>query len=90
MRVLAAALRGHRSLRAFQDLQQRLLYTLAGDVAGDRRVFALAGDLVDLVDVDDAGLGTLHVVVGRLNQLEEMRAVASAMANGTLSILASV
>jgi hypothetical protein len=62
---------GTEALRAFQDLQQRLLHTLAGDVAGDRRVFALAGDLVDLVDIDDAGLGALHVVVGRLNQLEE-------------------
>ena len=40
-------------------------------VAGDRRVLALAGDLVDLVDVDDAGLGPLDVEVGGLDQLEE-------------------
>ena len=71
MRVLAAALRGHRGLRALEDLQQRLLHTLAGDVAGDRRVLALAGDLVDLVDVDDAGLGALDVIVGGLDQLEQ-------------------
>ena len=32
---------------------------------------ALAGDLVDLVDVDDAGLGALDVVVGGLDQLEQ-------------------
>ena len=31
----------------------------------------LAGDLVDLVDVDDAGLGALDVVVGGLDQLEQ-------------------
>lgn len=62
---------GDGGLCAFQDLQQRLLYALTGDIAGDGRVLALAGDLVDLVDVDDAGLGTLHVVVGGLNQLEE-------------------
>jgi hypothetical protein len=43
----------------------------AGDVPGDRRVLALAGDLVDLVDVDDPGLGLLHVVLGRLDQLEQ-------------------
>ena len=71
MRVLAAALRGHRRLGALEDLQQRLLHTLAGHVAGDRRVLALAGDLVDLVDVDDAGLGALDVVVGGLDQLEQ-------------------
>ena len=57
--------------RALEDLQQRLLDALAGHVAGDRRVVGLAGDLVDLVDVDDPGLGLLDVVVGRLDQLEQ-------------------
>ena len=69
--VLAPALRRHRGGGALEDLQQRLLHALAGDVAGDRRVLGLAGDLVDLVDVDDAGLGLLDVVVGGLDQLEE-------------------
>ena len=71
VRVLAPALGRHRGGRALEDLEQRLLHALAGDVAGDRRVLALAGDLVDLVDVDDAGLGLLDVVVGGLDQLEE-------------------
>ena len=71
VRVLAAALRRHRRLGALQDLQQRLLHAFTGDVAGDRRVLALAGDLVDLVDVDDAGLGALDVVVGGLDQFEQ-------------------
>ena len=71
VRVLAAALRRHRGRRALEDLQQRLLHALARDVARDRRVLGLAGDLVDLVDVDDAGLGLLDVVVGGLDQLEE-------------------
>jgi hypothetical protein len=42
-----------------------------GDIAGDRRILGLAGDLVDLVDVDDAALGALHVVVGGLQQAED-------------------
>ena len=71
VRVLAATLRRHRRLRAFEDLEQRLLHALTRHVAGDRRVLALAGDLVDLVDVDDAGLGPLGVEVGGLDQLEE-------------------
>jgi hypothetical protein len=71
VRVLAPALGRHRRLGAFEDLQQRLLDALAGHVARDRRVLALAGDLVDLVDVDDAGLGTLDVEVGGLDQLEQ-------------------
>ena len=71
VRVLAAALRGHRRNRALEDLQQRLLDALAGHVARDRRVVRLARDLVDLVDVDDPGLRLLDVEVGGLDQLEQ-------------------
>ena len=71
MRVLASALRRHRGDRALEDLQQRLLDALARDVARDRRVVRLPRDLVDLVDVDDPGLGLLDVEVGGLDQLEE-------------------
>ena len=69
--VLAPTLRRHRGGGALQDLEQRLLHAFARHVAGDRRVLALAGDLVDLVDVDDPCLGLFDVVVGRLDQLEE-------------------
>src|SRR3954469_13995445 len=69
--MLAAALRRDAGGRPLEDLQERLLDALAGDVARDRRVVRLAGDLVDLVDVDDPGLGLLDVVVGRLDQLEQ-------------------
>ncbi len=69
--MLAAALRRHRGDGAFHDLQQRLLHALARHVAGDRRVVGLAGNLVDFVDIDDAALGALDIVVGRLQQLED-------------------
>ena len=69
--MLAAALRRHRRDRSLEDLQQRLLHAFAGDVARDRRVVGLARDLVDLVDVDDPGLGLLDVEVGGLDQLEQ-------------------
>ena len=55
VRVLAPALRRHRRDRALEDLEQRLLHALARHVTRDRRVVRLARDLVDLVDVDDAG-----------------------------------
>src|SRR6478609_5251148 len=71
VRVLATALRGHRRGRALQHLEQGLLDALTGDVARDRGVLRLAGHLVDLVDVDDARLGLLDVVVGGLDELEE-------------------
>ncbi len=69
--MLAAALRRHGGDGAFHDLQQRLLHALARHVAGDRRVVRLARDLVDLVDVDDAALRALDVVVGVLQQLQD-------------------
>src|ERR1700730_9224082 len=71
VRVLAAALRRDRGGGPFQDLQQRLLHALTGHVTGDRGGLALAGDLVDLIDVDDPRLGLLDVVLGRLDQLEQ-------------------
>src|SRR5690348_1884573 len=67
--MLAPALRRHRGNGAFDQLQQRLLHAFAGDVAGNGRVLALARDLVYLVNVDDAGLRLLDVVVALLQQL---------------------
>ena len=69
--VLAPTLRRHRGGCPLEDLQQRLLDPLAGDVAGDRGVVRLAGDLVHLVDVDDPRLRLLDVEVGGLDQLQE-------------------
>src|SRR6202034_475723 len=69
LRVLASALGGHRGKRALNQLEKRLLHALARDVARDRRVIGLARYLVDLIDIDDAGLRLLDVVVALLQQL---------------------
>ena len=69
--MLAATLGGHVGDGALDDLEQRLLHALAGDIAGDRGVVRLAGDLIDLVDVDDALLGTGDVEIGGLDQPEQ-------------------
>ena len=71
LRMLAAALRRDRRGGAFHQLQERLLDALARHVAGDRGIVGLAGDLVDLVDVDDAALRLFDIIVGRLEQLED-------------------
>src|SRR5262249_23972465 len=70
VRMLAPALGRNVGDGAFQDLEQRLLHAFTTDVAGDGGVFVLAANLVDLVYIDDAGLGAAHVAVGRLQQLE--------------------
>src|SRR5690606_14771799 len=69
LRVLAPALRRHAGHGALDQLEQRLLHAFAGHVAGDRRVLALARDLVDLVDVDDALLRLVDIIVALLQQL---------------------
>ena len=71
LRVLAPALGRHARHGALHDLEKGLLHTLAGDVPRDRRVVGLARDLVHLVDVDDAALGPFHVVIRRLQELED-------------------
>ena len=71
VRVLASTLGRNRCRCSLEDLQQRLLHTFTADIPGDRRVLALASHLVDLVDVDDAGLRPIDVVVSRLDELEQ-------------------
>src|SRR5882762_3988994 len=78
--MLAAALRGHRRNGPFHDLEECLLHALARDVAGDRRIVGFAADLIDLVDIDDAALRPLDIVVGVLQKLQ----------NDVLDVLADI
>src|SRR5438093_1315341 len=71
VRVLPAALRRDVRDGPLEDLEERLLDALTGDVASDRRVVALPRDLVDLVDVDDAALRAVEIEVGGLDEPEE-------------------
>ena len=64
LRAVARAVGRDRRVLALEDLEQRLLHALARDVARHRRPAALAGDLVDLVDADDAAAGLLDVAAG--------------------------
>src|SRR5258708_26720536 len=54
--VLSAALRRNKYIGAFQQFEQTLLYALTAYVAGDGRVIPFPGDLIDLVDINDAPL----------------------------------
>ena len=62
---------GHGGHGALEDLEQRLLHALAGDIARNARVLRLARDLVDLVDVDDATLALGDVEIAGLEQSDE-------------------
>ena len=71
LRVLTAAVGRHIADSPLNDFQQCLLNALAADIAGDGGILALAGDLVDLVHIDDADLGLGDVEICRLDQLEQ-------------------
>src|SRR3989440_254659 len=71
VRVLPAALWRHVGDGALEDLEQRLLHAFTGYVARDRGVLGLAGDFIDLVDVDDSAFRALDVVVRRLEQTQD-------------------
>ena len=66
--MLAAALRGNVDNRAFEELEEALLYAFARHVAGYRGVVALAGYLVDFIYEHNASLGLGHIVVGGLEE----------------------
>ena len=68
--MLAAAGGRNAGHRALKNLKQRLLNTLARNIAGNGEVLSLAGNLVDLVNVDDANLCALNVAIGSINELE--------------------
>jgi len=69
--MLASTLWRNVGNGTFQNLEQRLLHAFAGNVAGDGRVLILAADLIDLVNVDDTGLGAAHIAFSGLQQLED-------------------
>ena len=68
IRMLASALRGHRSCSALNQLQQSLLHALARHVAGNRWVIRFARNFVDFVNVDDAALRLFNIVIALLQQ----------------------
>ena len=69
LRMLPSALGRNGGNSAFKYLEQRLLNALSGNVTGYGHVFALARDLVDLIDVNNAPFGLCYIVVCGLKQL---------------------
>ena len=71
LRMLATALRRNTRLGTLDNLEQRLLNALARHVTRDGEIFGFTGDLVDLVDIDDANLSALDIEIGRGNELQQ-------------------
>ena len=71
MGMFSAPLRRNVGDRALQHLEQSLLHTFAGDIARNRGVFVFPADLVDLIDINNAGLSAFHIATGILDQPED-------------------
>jgi hypothetical protein len=69
--MLPSALRWDIAAASFQNLQKRLLDTLAGDIACDTDVIGLAADLVYFIDVNDPDLSPLDVVIRILQKPQD-------------------
>ena len=67
--MLATTLGRHVRDCSFDDLEKSLLYAFTGDITGNRRVVALAAHLVDFIDVDDAALCAIDIVISVLQKL---------------------
>ena len=81
LRMFAAAVGRHIADSAFQNFQQCLLHALSANIAGDGWVLALAGDLINLVHIDNTNFGFGNIKVRSLNQLEQN--VLNVLANVT-------
>ena len=71
MWVFAPALRRNAGDGSFQDLKQRLLHAFPAHIAGNGRVLALAGNFVDLINIDDTALCQLDIIIRALDQSQQ-------------------
>jgi hypothetical protein len=71
VRMLSSALRWNISYSALKNLKECLLDAFTAYVTCDRDILGLLSDLIDLVDIYDACLGTLDVIISCNNKLQE-------------------
>ena len=64
--VFAPALRRNTGDGALKDFQQCLLYAFAGNITRNGSAVALAGNFVDLINIDDTSLSFLDIIIGVL------------------------
>ena len=69
MGMLSASLRRNTCHSTLHNFQKCLLYTLTGYISGNGHIFTLLGNFINFIDVNNAVLGTLHIIICRLNQL---------------------
>ena len=71
VRMLTTSLGRYIGFRTFEDFQQSLLNAFSGNIACNRRIFRLSGNLIDFIDIDNASFSLGNIKVRRLNQFEQ-------------------
>ena len=56
---------------AFYNLQKRLLDTFPRHIPSNGRTVRFAGNLVNLIDIDDTPAGGLHIIIRLLNEIQD-------------------
>ena len=69
--MLTSSLRRNVDHRTFEQFKQSLLYAFTADITRDGGVVSLTGNLVYLVDEDNALFCLGHIVIGHLKQTGE-------------------
>ena len=69
--MFSAAVGRYIGNRALHDFEQGLLNTLAADITGNRGVLRFSANLINFIDVDDAGLRPFNVPIRCLNQAQQ-------------------
>ena len=69
--MLPAAFGRNRSHRAFNNFQQRLLDALSGNIPGNGRTVAFAGDFIDFVNIHNPAAGLFDIIVRNLQEVQD-------------------
>ena len=69
--MFSASLRRNIGKGALDNLQEGLLYAFSGNIPGNGRAVGLPGYLIYFIDIDDTTTGKLHVVICRLEEIED-------------------
>ena len=69
--MLASTLRRNINHGTFQEFQQSLLYTFATHITRDRRIIALAGYLINLINEHNSPFCCSHIIISNLQQTRQ-------------------
>ena len=71
--VLTATVWRHEDNATLEEFKESLLHALTTHITSDRGVIALASDLIDLIDKDDATFSLFDIIIASLEKTSKQR-----------------